>query len=402
MAGRDQCAAQELTSGWIERANKDGSAAYAVNVVTGPSTFEHPTTGKRYCVPKDLPFGWVESSESNSKVFVNVDTGQTTSVNPRLAFKVEDTHKYRQRFDSHSCCWDILEGLDLSTKTILVTGGSCGIGWETARSLAFHGAQVVVTSRNMKKTSQAIQQLKHERPYLRISAMFIDLCDLNSVRTFAFEFRKAHNALHVLILNAGIYGHPHQITKDGFEITFQVNYLSQFYLFRQLSSLLVASAPARVVVLSSESHRLSFLTMPAHLTVDRLSPPESKSFWTVAAYNDSKLLNVWFAREIDRRLGLRGVKAFAVHPGNMVNTSISRYWWVWRLLFWLVSPFTKTLGQGAATTVYAAIAPELDGLGGLYFNNCAPCKPTKPALDDKMAEKLWTLSEKLLKGKNMN
>ncbi|OQR79410.1 WW domain-containing oxidoreductase-like [Tropilaelaps mercedesae] len=401
MTGGDIFTDDDLPPGWIERASDDGSVVY-INTTTGASTFQHPSTGKRNSVPKELPFGWVEDFEGPSKVFVNVSTGQRTTIDPRLAFKVEDTHTYRARFGGNSSCWDVLEGIDLSTKTILVTGGSCGIGWETARSLAAHGAQVVVTSRNVSSTNTAIQELQKERRTFRMSAMFVDLCDLNSVRTFAFEFKKTYNALHILILNAGVYGHPYEKTKDGFETTFQVNHLSQFYLLRLLSSLLEASSPARVIVLSSESHRFSFLTTPSHLSIDRLSPPEDKHFWSLVAYNDSKLLNVWFARELDRRMRSKGVKAFAVHPGNMINTSISRYWWFWRLLFWMMSPFTKTLAQGAATSVYGAVAPELADLGGLYLNNCAPCTPSKPALDDKMGEKLWALSERLLKEKNMN
>lgn len=400
MQTHDSDSEDELPPGWTERANRDGSLIY-VNTDTGATTFEHPRTAKRKTVPKELPFGWVQEVENGCAVFVNVETGQRTATDPRLAFKIEESTNFRQRFDSHSTCWQILEGMNLTGKTILVTGGSCGIGWETAKSLAFHGASVIITSRNLVKTNEAIENLRKQRPSILMAAMYVDFCDLASVKTFAFEFRQQNNQLHVLILNAGVYGHPYELTKDGYETTFQVNHLSQFYLTKLLTSLLIKSSPSRVVVLSSESHRFSFLTSPDKLQAEILSPPNSLFFLPIVAYNDSKLLNVWFGMELDRRLCRQGVRCYAVHPGNMVNTEISRYWWFWRFLFWLVSPFTKTLPQGAATSVYAAVSPDIEGIGGIYLNNCCPCPSSKPSLNDNMAEKMWHVSEKMLKSVNM-
>ena len=335
-------------------------------------------------------------------MFLNVQTGQRTTVDPRLAFKSEDTRTFRQRFDSHSTCWDVLEGINLSNKTILVTGGSAGIGWLTALSFAAHGADVVFTTRNLAQSEADIKRALLDRPFLKMKALFVDFLDLDSVRTFAFEFKKAHNSLHVLVLNAGIFGVGFQLSKDGFESMFQVNHLSQFYLYKQLQSLLENSAPARVVVLSSESHRQSFLSTSEDFSEERLKMKTPGRFWFgIVGYNDSKLMNILFARELDRRMSKRGIRALAVHPGNMIRTSITRSWWVYKLLFFLAAPFTKSVEQGAATTVYAAVSPDMADRGALYLNNCCICPPTKAASDDKLSEKLWSVSEKILKDLNM-
>ncbi|XP_003744439.1 WW domain-containing oxidoreductase [Galendromus occidentalis] len=390
----------ELPPGWREQANKDGSVAF-INACTGEATFEHPVTRKRKCVPKELPFGWVEQFDGG-KVFVNCQTGQRTTVDPRLAFKTEDTDTFRRRFDSHATCWDVLEGINLSNKTVLVTGGSAGIGWLTALSLAAHGSRVVFTTRNFAQSEDAIKQALSDRPNLKLEAMFVDFLDLSSVRSFAFEFRKKYDTLNILILNAGIFGPGFELSRDGFESTLQVNHLSQFYLYKQLQSLLVSSSPSRVIVLSSESHRQSFLTTPEDISEERLTMKSPGRFWfSLVAYNDSKLFNILFARELDRRMSKQGIRALAVHPGNMIRTSISRTWWFWKLLFFLASPFTKSIEQGAATTVYAAASPDMEDRGALYLNNCCICSATKAANDDKLAEKLWRVSEKILKDLNM-
>uniref|UniRef100_L7LWI6 Dehydrogenase with different specificities related to short-chain alcohol dehydrogenase n=1 Tax=Rhipicephalus pulchellus TaxID=72859 RepID=L7LWI6_RHIPC len=162
-----------------------------------------------------------------------------------------------------------------------------------------------------------------------------------------------------------------------------------------LEPLLLASAPARVVVLSSESHRFSFLSA-ANLSEDRLSNPTGQGFYPMLAYNDTKLCNVLFAAELDRRWGPRGVRAYAVHPGNMVFTGLPRESWLYWALFLLVRPFTKSIAQAAATTVLCATAPELADAGGAYFNNCCLCRPSAAAQDEVLAGLLWRVSQAMI------
>lgn len=142
--------------------------------------------------------------------------------------------------------------------------------------------------------------------------------------------------------------------------------------------------------MSSESHRFS--TFPVSgLTRDQLSPPSSK-YWSMIQYNNAKLCNVLFAHELSRRWQSRGISVFALHPGNMVSTGLQRNWWFYRLIFALARPFTKSLQQAAATTVYCATAQELTGLTGVYFNNCYLCEPSKLSQNEELAKELWNLS----------
>lgn len=171
-----------------------------------------------------------------------------------------------------------------------------------------------------------------------------------------------------------------------------VCHLSHFYITLQLSDLL--NHESRVVVVSSESHRFATLPMSG-LTRDLLSPPSSK-FWSMVQYNNTKLCNVLFAHELSRRWQSKGISVFALHPGNMVSTNLSRNWWFYRLLFAVVRPFTKSLQQAASTSVFCATASELTGLTGVYFNNCYICEPSKLSQNEELAKELWILSQKMI------
>uniref|UniRef100_A0A8C5UVL4 WW domain containing oxidoreductase n=1 Tax=Microcebus murinus TaxID=30608 RepID=A0A8C5UVL4_MICMU len=154
-----------------------------------------------------------------------------------------------------------------------------------------------------------------------------------------------HNveSLHVLVCNAAAFALPWSLTKDGLETTFQVNHLGHFYLVQLLQDVLCRSAPARVIVVSSESHRFTDINdSSGKLDFDRLSPSKN-DYWAMLAYNRSKLCNVLFSNELHRRLSPRGVTSNAVHPGNMMYSSIHRSWWVYTLLFTLARPFTKSM-----------------------------------------------------------
>ncbi|XP_076449544.1 WW domain-containing oxidoreductase-like [Babylonia areolata] len=390
----------DIPPGWEERVTLEGKVYYA-NHDSKATQWTHPTTGKRKVVRGELPFGWEQCfGEDGTVFFVDHVNKKTTYTDPRLAF-AEEVKKsvldFRQRFDASSTALQVLHGRDLSHRYVVVTGANAGIGYETARSLALHGATVVLACRNLQAARRCQGDIRREMSKAKVEVMPLDLASLSSVRQFAHSYAATGWPLHLLVLNAGVFGLPWGETEDGIEVTFQVNHLAQFYLTHLLTPVLVKSAPARVIVVSSESHRFSGLTADM-VTMDTLSPPRQK-YSHLRAYNLSKLCNVLFAARLSSRLQTQGVTALSLHPGNMMSTSIARHWWLYRLLFTLVRPFTKSMQQGAATTVYCAVAPELEGVGGLYFNNCCRCDPSPSAHDTKLADSVWDFSLTLLHSK---
>ncbi|XP_071036544.1 WW domain-containing oxidoreductase isoform X2 [Parasteatoda tepidariorum] len=323
---------------------------------------------------------------------------KTTYTDPRLAFAVEENESptdIRQRFDASTSALQILHGRDLGGKVAIVTGANCGIGFETARSLAYHGCEVYFACRSKDKAKAAIEQICKERPNSNLHFLPLDLSSLQSVSEFCKKFEVEKKLIHMLILNAGVFGLPHSLTEDGFEETFQVNHLGHFYLVKLLTPILIQSSPCRIVLLSSESHRFSFLTKE-NISEAYLSPKTPDKFYSIMAYNDSKLCNILFSNELNRRLSSKGVFSNAVHPGNVVSSYLSRNWWFYRILFALIRPFTKSLQQAAATSIYCATAHELGGVGGMYFNNCYQCKPSQTSASEDLSKMLWELSETMI------
>ncbi|XP_068150607.1 WW domain-containing oxidoreductase [Drosophila tropicalis] len=400
MAMPDSDSEDELPPGWEERATDEGVVCY-VNQQSKTSQWTHPRTGRSKRITGDLPLGWEKYYDEHSKRFMfhNKDTQQRTNVDPRLAFAVEEPTQniaqVRQRFDSCSTALQVLHGKDLHGRLALITGANCGIGFETARSLALHGCEIILACRNRSSAELAIDRIAHERPAARSRCRFmpLDLASLRAVQQFVQDIKES-NISHIdyLILNAGVFALPYTKTVDGLETTFQVSHLSHFHLTLQLEALF--DYKTRIVVLSSESHRFANLPLE-NLSVNHLSPPPEK-YWSMMAYNNAKLCNVLFAQELAQRWKQRGISVFSVHPGNMVSTDLSRNYWFYRLLFAIVRPFTKSLQQAAATTIYCATANELTGLSGLYFNNCFFCEPSKLSKSSKLQENLWQVSENLI------
>ncbi|KAK1887922.1 WW domain containing oxidoreductase [Dissostichus eleginoides] len=177
----------------------------------------------------------------------------------------------------------------------------------------------------------------------RVEAMMCDLASLRSVREFADSYKAKKLPLHILVCNAGVCTQPWSLTEDGLESTFQSCHLGHFLLVQCLQEVLRRSAPARVVVVSSESHRFTDLIDSCAKVDLALLSPQKKDYWSMLAYNRSKLCNILFSNELHRRLSPHGVTSNAVHPGNMMYTSIHRSWWLMTLIFSLVRPFTKSM-----------------------------------------------------------
>jgi len=307
-------------------------------------------------------------------------------------------------FGFESTTDDVLDGIDLSGKRVLVTGASAGLGVETTRALAAHGASVSMAVRDLTKGAAAMDEILEQVPDADLDLRQLDLADLSSVRTFAHGFLEDHDVLHVLIGNAGIMACPEGRTVDGFELQFGTNHLGHFLLIDLLRPALVAAQGARVVLLSSAGHRFGDVSLD-----DWNFEREPYDAWV--AYGRAKTANVLCAVGLDQRLREQGVRAFAVHPGG-IQTELGRHL-TDETLGVLIErqkagsgPISwKTVEQGAATTVWAATAPELDGEGGLYLEDCHVAEAVEDpdvsggvrsyAIDAARADALWELSERL-------
>ncbi|XP_013402072.1 WW domain-containing oxidoreductase-like [Lingula anatina] len=289
-----------------------------------------------------------------------------------------------------------MAGKDLTGKYAIVTGSNCGIGYETARALALHGAHVVMACRSVDRGEESANMIRAEKDAVKIRVMQLELASLKSVKAFGEEYKKTNWPIHILILNAGIASVPFSLTEDGLESTFQVNHLGHFYLTLLLEEVLRRSSPARVVSVSSRGLQLSDLKM-SNVSESKLSSPDASSHSRFSTYNKTKLCNLLFAKELNLKLARHGVTANVLHPGGFISTNIQRHWWLSKVLFVMTKPFTKTVEQGAATSAYCAVAEELEGRGGLYFDNCQAAQPkSEAAVDPELAREVWKLSEKML------
>jgi NAD(P)-dependent dehydrogenase (short-subunit alcohol dehydrogenase family) len=267
----------------------------------------------------------------------------------------------------------------MAGKTVVVTGASSGIGLETARELAAMGARVVAIVRNREKAEAALPGTE---------LVIADLYSLEQVRRAAAEVRERCERLDVLVNNAGLIHPRRELTVDGFERTFALNHLAAFLLTYELRELLAASAPARIVTVSSMGHRFARFRWDDLATMNRWKGQ-------TAVYGASKLCNIWFAREAARRMAPHQVTSNALHPGGVASNFGASGSALWRAGTRLVRPFLKTVAEGAKTSVFLASAPEIEGASGLYFADCKVKKPSRAARDDDSAKRLWELSERL-------
>lgn len=278
--------------------------------------------------------------------------------------------------------------MEMTGRTVLVTGASSGIGLETTRGLAGQGARVVMLVRNAAKGEAAIAEVKKTAPDAKLELVLADLYTLAEVRRAAAEIKQRYDRLHVLVNNAGLIHTGRELTTDGYERTFALNHLAAFLLTHELRELLAASAPARVVTVSSMAHRFA--------SVDWEDLPyRNKGYSETRVYGTSKLCNIWFAVESARRFADRGVTSNALHPGAVASNFGASGSWLYRAGTKIARPFLINSAKGARTSIYLASSPEVDGVSGKYFVRCKEAKPSKNARDAEMAAKLWELSEKL-------
>jgi NAD(P)-dependent dehydrogenase (short-subunit alcohol dehydrogenase family) len=289
----------------------------------------------------------------------------------------------------------------LTDKVILITGCSSGLGIETARALKATGARLFLTARDLSKGRKALGDILEPG---KVDLLLLDLNSLASVRSFASEFLEASgNQLNILINNAGISLTPEGTTADGFELQFGTNHLAHFLLFQLVKPALLSSSTAdfhsRVVSVSSLGHRTSPPKMDNLMLIGEYDPNQG--------YTNSKVANIYFANEIERRYGDQGLHALSLHPGG-AWTGLQVYFPPELMAAFkaneALAKYMKSVEQGAATTVWAAVGKVWEGKRGKYLDDCQICPPApegytfiepgyaKWAYSPENEAKLWKLS----------
>lgn len=275
----------------------------------------------------------------------------------------------------------------LAGKTAVVTGATSGIGEAAAIAFAKAGAKLVIVGRDQTRGAATLAKVQAAGD-ASATLLLADLSSMAEVRRLAGELG-ALPRIDVLLNNAGAIFNDRQVTVDGFERTFALNHLAYFLLTTLLLDKLKASAPARIINVSSEAHRTG------KLRFDDLQ--SERKYGGLAAYSMSKLANVLFTRELARRLSGTGVTANAMHPGVVATGFGRNNAGLFGFLVKLAAPFLLTPEKAARTASFLAGDPSLDAVSGDYFASSKPKTPTAAARDDAAAAKLWTISEDLVR-----
>jgi len=307
-----------------------------------------------------------------------------------------------RQFGFESTAEEVARDIDLKGKTLVVTGVSAGLGIETARVLAARGARVVCVARDKEKTEKAVAALRAGNPNGQFEIALLDLSDLDSVRRGADDVARRFPKINALINNAGVMACPLARTKEGLDLQLGTNHLGHYVLTARLLPSILAGAPGRIINLSSGGHRMSPFRVE-----DPLFERDAYDKW--AGYGQAKTANILFSVFLDERYKDRGLRSFAVHPGA-IHTELGRHLskddfkaMMGRRVQAEPMQF-KSVPQGAATSIWAATAPELEGKGGVYCEDCGIAEPIKSpdatggvmpwALDREAAKQLIALSEK--------
>jgi NAD(P)-dependent dehydrogenase (short-subunit alcohol dehydrogenase family) len=276
----------------------------------------------------------------------------------------------------------------LTGKTILVTGATSGIGYVTARTLASMEATVTLVGRDPTRTETSVERIRQETGSASVSGLAADLTSMSEVRSLASAFLAKHERLDVLLNNAGAIFTQRQTTVDGYERSFALNHLAPFLLTHLLLDQLKASAPSRVVTVSSMAH------MGQRITLDDVNNTK-RSYAGLRVYGESKLANIMFTYALARRLAGTNVTANTLHPGVVATNFGKNNGLLAKWAMTLAGIFEISPEQGAQTSIYLASSPEAADITGNYFIKMKPAKSSRASYDEAAQERLWTISEQM-------
>jgi len=298
---------------------------------------------------------------------------------------------------------EVLAGTDLTGTTVFITGGNSGLGQETGRAMAARRAHVVLAGRDQTKLDEAAAAIRGDTGSDKVETIIGDLGSLESVRACAAEANERFDKIDILINNAGIMATPQGTTADGFESQLGTNHLGHFVLTKGLMPLIEKGTNKRIVNLSSRGHHAAPLNFDdPHF--------EAREYTPFTSYGQSKTANVLFSVGLEQRFADRGIHAYAVHPGG-IHTNLARHMTEEMSAALMKSIEAndpnfafKSIPQGAATSVWAATAPDLEGKGGVYCEDCHVAQVDDEsraggvrsyALDPAQADALWAMSERM-------
>lgn len=267
----------------------------------------------------------------------------------------------------------------------VVTGATAGIGKATALGLATMGATVIIVARDAAKSARTVDEIEKAVPGSSVDVVLADFASLDAVRAAAAEIAKRYRAVHVLVNNAGVANKDRLESVDGFELTFAVNHLASFLFTRELMPLLRAGAPSRIVNVASVAEK--------HGPIDFDDLQSTRGYRGFRVYGKSKLANILFTYELAARLTGSGVTANCVHPGAVATDMLKKLPW---LLYTMISPFLLTPEQGAATQIYLAGSPQVEGVSGGYFVKGKAARSSKRSYDVAARKRLWEVSEAMV------
>ena len=277
------------------------------------------------------------------------------------------------------------EPRSMAGRICVVTGATAGIGKEIALALAKLGATVLIVARDPTKAARTVDEIARGSDNAHIESVLADFASLGAVRAAATEIGRRYSAIQVLVNNAGVANKHRTLSADGFELTFAVNHLAPFLFTRELLPLLRAGAPSRSVNVASVAER--------HGPIDFDDLQSEKSYRGFAVYGKTKLMNVLFTYELAARLAESGVTANCLHPGAVATDMLRQLpWW----LYGLISPFLLTPEKGAATAVFLASSPAVEGVNGGYFEKHQAKRSSPRSYDVHARKRLWELSEALI------
>ena len=282
---------------------------------------------------------------------------------------------------------NISDKTTMKDKVVLVTGANSGIGRAASLALAKMGATIVMVARNKERGEAARSEIVKESQNDSVDLLFADLSSLESVRRLATEFQRKYSKLHVLINNAGLFNQRRHVTMDGYENTFATNYLAPFLLTNLQLDLLKASAPSRIINVSSVGH------YNGHINFDDLNLEKEYGGWK--AYGQSKLALVIFTHELAKKLQGTSVTVNAVHPGTVATNIWSRPLGPVGFIMALPKLFMTSPERGAETIVYLAFSPNAKDLNGEYLEKLKVKKSSDESYNEEIAQRLWDVSTKL-------